>query len=251
MTFDQACNLIQEQDIKYLKIEDFNKRRLLSLSDETAPQLVQKLQAFKDSLSGYGKVIFICADEKCKNSSWRDALHWQVTISSVTPIVQPGANMQIPGAIPAGYISASEALMQAKIAELTLQMNFEKRFAEMEKKHGVKPSTADEILKYMPMLGLVMDIDEKKLTQMMGLASLQSTMQGGSNSQQNGIAGLGDKIQETKLTVETTEAENQTLDKIENNLAELATKVSMDDILLLIETLNKKPQLVNTLKTFI
>lgn len=251
MNFEQACKLIEEQEITHLKIEDFNKKRLLSLSDETAPQLIVKLQAFQDALSGYGKVIFICADDKCYRSSWRDALHWQVTISNINPIASPGANLTPNNAIPHGYVSASEAMLQAKIAELTLQMNFEKRFAELEKKNGVKPSTADELLKYMPMLGLVMDIDEKKLTQMMGLASLQNTMQSGNGTQQNGIAGLGDKIQETKLTVETTEAENQTLDKIENSLVELTTKVPMDDILLLIDTLNKKPQLVNTLKTFI
>lgn len=249
MNFEQACTLIEEQNILHLKVEDFNKKRLLALDADTSPQLVAKLVQYKDSLSGYGKVIFICADERCHRASWRDALNWQVTVSNVQPM---NATQQIatPG-IPSGYISASEAMLQAKLAELNLKLEFEKRLNEFEKKHQTNPSTADQILKYMPMLGLVMDIDEKKLTQMMGLASLQNTMQG--SNQQSGISGLSDKVQENKqgATVETSEAENEKLDHIENSLAELATKVSIDDIALLVDTLNKKPELVKTLKTFI
>lgn len=244
MTFEQAITAIEDQEILHLRVEDFNKKRILSLAAETPPQLSLKLKEYKESLSGYGKVTFVCATEKCYNSSWRDALHWQVTFSGVS--VQQNLLPNNTPHIPQGYVSATEALLQSKLAELTLKAEFEKRFAELEKKANAKPSAADEIFKFMPLAGLFFDIDQTKMQQMLGLAQLSTAMNNPS-ANVNGMAGLGEKVQQS-ATVEATEAENETLDKIENQLVELTSKVSMDDILFLISKLNEKPELVATLK---
>ena len=249
MKFEQALKLIEEQDILFVKIEDFNKKRLLALDAKTAPQLVIKLNQYKDSLASYGKVIFICADEKIKNSSWRDALHWQVSVSDIAP----QSNLPLPGqgVVPPGYISANEATLQAQIAGLTMQMNFQKQMADLEKRVTKPASSADEIFKFMPMLGLFMDIDQKKIEQMMGLASLSGAMNGNNTTQSNaGIAGLNEKKKES-ATVETTPEEEAVLDKIDDEIIELTGKIPMEDVLVFIKKLNEKPELAKTLKTFL
>lgn len=250
MKFEQALKLIEEQDILFVKIEDFNKKRLLALDAKTAPQLVIKLNQYKDSLASYGKVIFICADEKIKNSSWRDALHWQVSVSDIAP----QSNLPLPGVgvVPPGFVSATEATLQAQLAGLKMQMDFQKQMADLEKRVTKPASSADEIFKFMPMLGLFMDIDEKKMTQMMGLAHLSSAMNGSpTTTNANGIAGLKEKKSETTTTVEATPEEEAMLDKIDDEIIELTGKIPMEDVLAFIKKLNEKPELAKTLKTFL
>lgn len=249
MKFEQALKLIEEQDILFVKIEDFNKKRLLALDAKTAPQLVIKLNQYKDSLASYGKVIFICADEKIKNSSWRDALHWQVSVSDIAP----QSNLPLPGVgvVPPGFVSATEATLQAQLAGLKMQMDFQKQMADLEKRVTKPASSADEIFKFMPMLGLFMDIDQKKIDQMMGLASLSSAMNNGTTQSNAGISGLKEKKQEATATVETTPEEEAVLDKIDDEIIELTGKIPMEDILAFIKKLNEKPELAKTLKTFL
>lgn len=248
MKFEQALKLIEEQDILFVKVEDFNKKRLLSLDAKTAPQLVIKLNQYRDTLASYGKVIFVCADEKIKNSSWRDALHWQVSVSDI----QPQLNLPVhSGGAPAGYVSATEAALQAKLAELNLEMKLNKQMAELEKRVSKPASMADDAMKFMPMLGLLMDIDEKKMTQMMGLAHLSNAMNGTGTNANTGIAGLADKKNETSATVETTPEEEAVLDKIDDEIISLTGKIPMEDVLAFIKKLNEKPELAATLKTFL
>lgn len=247
MKFEQALKLIEEQDILFVKVEDFNKKRLLALDAKTAPQLVIKLNQYRDTLASYGKVIFVCADEKIKNSSWRDALHWQVSVSDI----QPQLNLPDSGnKVPSGYVSASEAALQAKLAEMNLKFELSKQMAELEKRVTKPASSADEIFKFMPMLGLFMDIDEKKMTQMMGLAQLSSAMNGSGTAASTGISGLKEKTQEA-ATVETTPEEEAVLDKIDDEIISLTGKIPMEDVLAFIKKLNEKPELAKTLKTFL
>lgn len=247
MKFEQALKLIEEQDILFVKVEDFNKKRLLSLDAKTAPQLVIKLNQYRDTLASYGKVIFVCADEKIKNSSWRDALHWQVSVSDI----QPQLNLPITSGAPAGYVSSSEADLRAKLAELNLEMRLNKQMAELEKRVIKPASAADDAMKFMPILGLFMDIDEKKITQMMGLASLSNAMNGtGTNTTTPGIAGLP-KPKQDGATVEATPEEQAVLDKIDDELEGLLEKIPSADFLALVKKLNEKPELANTLKTFL
>jgi hypothetical protein len=244
MKFEQALKLIEEQNILFVKVEDFNKKRLVNLEASTAPQLVVKLTQYRDSLSGYGKVIFICADEKIKNSSWRDAYNWQVTVSDIAP--QINLNASHSGIVPPGYVSALEASLQAQLGEMKVKAELNQRMADLEAKLSKPASSADEIFKFFPMLGLFMDIDEKKITQMMGLAQL-STAMNNPTPVNTGVNGLQEKtVGATK--VETTKEEEEMLDKIEDSIVSLTGKVPMEDILLLINKLNEKPELAKTLK---
>ena len=252
MKFEQALKLIEEQNILFVKVEDFNKKRLVNLDATTAPQLILKLQQYRDSLSGYGKVIFICADEKIKNSSWRDAYNWQVTVSDIAP--QTNLPLTGHGLVPPGYVSSLEATLTAELAALKLQTTFQKQMHDLEAKFTKPASAADDVFKFMPLLGLFMDIDEKKMTQMMGLAHLSSAMNGtpANTTQQTGINGLQEKKEAaTGTTVETTKEEEEMLDKIENSIVELTGKVPMADILAFIEKLNQKPELAATLKAML
>lgn len=240
MDFDQALIAVDDQKILAVKINDVNDKLMVYLEDDTSPKLVEKIKTYRAMLLPCVKVKFICADAECIKSSWRGAAHWTVTFSSTVPTTTPHTN-----AMPSGFMSTSEALLHAQLAEMKSRYEYDKKLLEFKEKNAVKPSTADELFKYMPMLGLFMEIDDKKIQQMMGLYQISAGMQGnGTPTQQTGISGPI----KTHLEKKGTPEEDKAAEDLIEQLDDLADKVPVSDLLILIKKLNEKPELVATLK---
>lgn len=252
MNFEEAITLIEEQNILHVKVQDFNKNRILTIGESTPIEVQKKLESYKNALSAYGKVTFICATEKIYNSSWRDAAHWSVTFSGMNMQQQQPLQGINTGLIPNGYVSQTEATLRAEFEALKMRMDYDKKVLELESKIGKKVDTPDQFLKYLPMLGFFMDIDPKKLEAVTSLGNLVSAMNGTAQAppvqqqQGQGMNGMG-SLKDNPEIVSTPE-EEAILDDIEEQIVGLSGKVQLTSIRDFMKVLNEKPELITTLE---
>lgn len=236
MTFEDAIKLIQDAKITHLKVLDTDGKKLMELNADSADSVIAQLEGYKNIMASNGRVKFVAANDSIYNQKWRDAYTWTIVFSTTTPTVISAPSGI--GGIPTGYVSQNEASLMAKLEALTMQINFDKKFSELEKKLDL--NKGDDFEKYLPFAGLLMDIDPKKLETMTALAGMQAAMNG---KNQQGLAGL----QEKKDLVQTTVEEKEQIMVINNELEKLSEKVAVSKIAEFIKALNDKPQFLDTL----
>jgi hypothetical protein len=229
MNFDDSIKLIGDQKLNHLKVLDPEGKKVFDLHGSTPDDLISQLQSYENILRTYGRLKFLAATEGIYKQNWKDALTWNIVFGN-TPVSPSPAPLA--GAVPAGYISASEAALMAQVKELTLQSAYDKRFAELEKKIEEKDNSGFE--KYMPMAGLFLDLDEKKIQNMMALAGLQSAI--------NGKGALAGPPQ-----VQTTVEEAELIQNIQKEMEQLSQKVEVKTIYEFLKVLNEKPEFMKTL----
>lgn len=240
MNFTEAIKLIEEENYPHVRIYDINGKPIFDVSENSGTAAAAKLKDKESILASFGRVNFQLATDKIKLQNWKSAYTWPIifTATAAAAELKPANQMQGLGNNP-NYVSKHEADLMSKISGLEMQRDYDKKLAELEKR--IDSSKKEEGLeKYLPMLGLFMDIDESKILKSLQLSQLMGAVNGQTVS--TGIAG-----QNNKTSVLTTEAEAKMHEAIENNINELATKVEMANILLFLETLNKKPELLDTL----
>lgn len=240
MTLDDTIRLIQDGKIQHLKIVDSEGKKVFDFNGSTVDDLISQIQQYKNILASYGRVKFVAANEAVYKQNWRDAYQWTVIFNN-TKEAAPSAPQQSNNGIPSGFISQNEAQLLADLKALQMQRETDLKLAEMQKQIDNKEKDSSEgIEKYLPMLGMIMDIDEKKLSNMIALAGLQNAM----NGKSTGIAGPPTEIQNA---VKGTEEEKQMIEAINKQMELLSHKVQLSSICEFLKVLNEKPEFLKSL----
>jgi hypothetical protein len=243
MNFEQALTLIEEQAIVHVVVETFNKDRVLTVSEETPPQVAEKLRGYKDFISPLSKVIFVAATKSQRDANLKGAAKWQVMTNDLPIVSHTGTPTHT------GYISPKENDLQMQLLKLQNDVALNKRIDELEKKYeGKKGNEMGDWMKMLPLLGLVLEIKPDKLQAINALSGLVNGMNG--NIQQPAINGIsGPENNNNGATVEMTEAEEKQWDAVDEGIVELSKKVPVEKIQMFLDTLNKKPEFLDTLIT--
>jgi len=251
MTFDEVKNYIKEFKIQNLKVTDINGKKIMEFIQEHSPEnIISKLQTYAPSLQTYGRVNFIAANDTQYKQNWKDCYSWPVVFSGISNhlTVQEQPKQQI------GFVSQNEATLMAQVQSMQLQMDFYKKFAELEAKLATPKEDKYERLidKYFPIIGPMMGLkmDPDQMQQMMAMYQLQNAMNGKTNmAQQNTTQGMAG-IQHTP-TLQQTEEEKKTEQEIVNEMCALSQKTTDQNILSLLKGLNQKPELIQMALNFL
>jgi len=247
MTFQDAIKLIEDGKYNHLKIVDPEGKKIMELNAESSDSLIAQLDSYKQVLSTYGRIKFLAANESIFKQNWKDPFTWNVVFTNASPLT-PVASI---GSVPAGYVSANEAALAAQVESLKKQIEMDKRFSDLEQK--IKEKDNEGIMQYLPMLGLAMDLPEKKLNSMLALGQIHGLMNGKTVP---GLAGLGangamkteaEWRDQVKPVVSGTDEEKKLIVTINTELEELCKKVEMANVAEFLKTLNAKPEFLATL----
>lgn len=236
MNLQDAITLIGDRKVLHLKVVDTDGKRVMDLDGSNSDDLIAQLQQYENILKSYGRLKFVAGTEAILKQNWKDAYCWNIVFSGATP--QSPTPIPLLGAVPPGYISAREAELLAQVKELGLKAEYDKRFADLEKnlEKKLEDRSDDGFMKYMPMAGLFMDLDEKKVSNMMALAGLQNAMSG-----KPGLAGP------PAPTTHTTVEEAELIQNINKEMEQLSTKVDVKNIYEFLKVLNEKPEFLTSL----
>jgi hypothetical protein len=242
MRFSEALELLKDGKYTNVQVTDSDGKRLLDCEGLTSETLILKLEQFKPQLSSYGRVRFKVATEAIKRANWKDAYVWDVNFIGDYSGVSSNNELK-PFSPGIGFISQNEATLMSQLEGLKKEMEFNKRFDELNKKLEDKKSfNVKEFLPLAPMLSLFFDIKPDKMLQFSQMAGAMNATQ---NTTHTGIAGLipTDK----KTTVKGTPEEQALILSINDNLEKLSEKVSVEKIEEFIRTLNDKPEFLTML----
>jgi len=235
MTFEDTIKLIPDLKIHHVKIVDTAGKKVMELNGESPENLLTQLEGYRSILSTSGRLKFIAANESMFKQNFKDAYNWDVVFTAASH-----SNNSTPTTLthaPSGYVSSNEANLLAELKALQMQRDFDLKLVELNKKIDDKGS--DGFDKYLPMLGMIVDIDDKKMKNMMALGALQSSMNG---SPATGLAGL-----EKKPHVQTTVEEKELINNLNDEMGKLAQKVDLSAIVEFVKTLNDKPEFLTLL----
>lgn len=240
MKFNEALELIKDGKYTNITVTDTDGKRLIDVEGLTPETLINKLEQFKNQLQSYGRVKFRVATEQIKKANWKDAYHWDVnfmgdysgnnTLNEIKPF-NPGI----------GFISQNEASLMSQLEGLKKEIEYNKKFDEINKKLEDKDNNSiKQFMPLVPLLGLFMEIKPEKMQQMASMAQIAGHM-----SQPTGIAGLIPTDNNT--IVKGTKEEVELINSINNNLEILSEKVPIEKIEEFIRTLNEKPEFLTML----
>jgi hypothetical protein len=240
-TFEQAIDLIQEFNTPYIKVNDAQGKRLFEIQDsDNVGNTVAKLESYKSMLATYGRVHFRAATEVIKKQSYKDAYEWVVIFSG--PIATNNNQSQINNMPAMGYISLDHAHLMAEVKGMKDSFELQKQMFEL--KNQIANSNKPEgIEKYLPMLGMFMDVDPAKMQNMMMFANLQNSMNG------NVIPSIAGnfKREENKIELQGTEAEKNVMQSITDQMDKLSDKVQLESIDKFLKALNANPGFITML----
>lgn len=243
MKFDDIVTLIEKCKTPYLRICDLHSNKILSIENTTINATIKEFQDYEEMLKAYGKLEIAAATPEMFKSNYKGCYKWMLVFvnkSKDAMAGMPNNYMQPTNAIPVGYIS--NEVMMAKLETLQKQMEWNKEKAELERK---AEKDKDGLAQYMPLAPFLMSAmgkTDEQIGAMMKWAAMS-----------NSIGFKSGKPPTNTLTFKdvekmSDEAKNK---KIEELMAELADKISAEHMILLLEALNKKPELAEKAINFL
>lgn len=257
MKFEEVIKIMTDLNVMHIKVLDTNGKRVIDFTDEQSTEnTVNRLKEYLPILSGYGRVTFIGGTENIKKANYKDAYNWVVTFNGSNDVsTQNNANHQNNNNYtPKGFVSANEANLMAQLQVLTMQMSFQKQIADLEKKFSLPTAEPDMIDKYLPMLGMFVDIDDKKIANVMKLAQMQGMAKGTpqlpAQTQSTGMAGTFTGTTKDGTKVEITEQEKVQIDTFNKEIDLLSEKASLEKLTELVKALNSNPAFIEQALVF-
>lgn len=244
MSFDEVCKMIVDFNVPYIKVNDINGKRVFQIDDCDTPQATcEKLKQYQAILATCGKITIIGATEGIKKQSWKDAYNWIVTFG-VPSSTTAQTNMPLINPMMNGYVSMDHANLIGKLAGLEQSFELQKQILELKNQivMGAQPQGFE---KYLPMLGMFMDVSPEKMQNMMMFANMQSLMNGKAPAQ---LAGFEQKKGEpNKVELKGTPEEVALMQSITVEMDKLSDKTSLANIDFLLKTLNENPAQIEIL----
>jgi hypothetical protein len=243
--FNEVIDFIRENDCCHIKVLGLDKTRICEYvqEDGTTDGAIAYLESKRNVLSAYHRVKIIGTTNSGKSQNWTNAFNWIVQLDNNLPVHQ---NSQDHTSSPRGFISSSEASIMAQFEALKLELKYNEQLRDLREKLKAKDET-DPMLKYLPLAPLFIK-DKEKIGQIMGIAA---AMSGKSFQQSGGIAGAE---QNTVIQKQMTEQElDEKLVVFYKNIETLLKHkdVGLEKLSKIIDKAIEKPELVNTLLTFI
>ena len=263
MTVEQVCRAIKDQNAPYIRVLDTNNRLLFSIEDsDNVEQSVEKLESTLPIFESYGRVKIMAATESKFKQQYKGCLHYDCVLSAKTTgnaavvaqqqtqggnlleLVKVMQVLQVIGNSNNNNNNAAVEVMRAEMAAMRKEFEWERKLAEMEKKNS-------DPTKYFAMFGPAamrmagMKSEEVKETLMLTQMSMAAA-NGTTQTTQQKVAGTGATLTTNVRTIPELQklSNDQKNAEIENLMQELSKKVSAEEILLILEIVNAKPELV-------
>lgn len=228
MTFENIVDLVQRLKTPYIRISDMHGNRIISIEEtNNVSATLKELNTLEPLLKAYSKLEVVAASAEVFKCNYKGAYKWLLSFSQEKPGTSISGPQQIWGAPPAGYVS--NEVMMAKLETIQKQMEWEKEKMELQRKDPIK-----DYLPLIPVMLTVMgypaDNVNKLNTAMMGYTKQYDQ-----------------KPTEPTVTLTFKDVEKMSEDekneRIEFLMTSLAGKVSAEHMILLLEALDKKPEL--------
>lgn len=259
---DQLKRLIDTVNVHYIRVIDMRDHKIYEYHGANPDDVKNNLEENRDLLSGYGRVKVLGATEAQYKQSWKDCYKWDVMFNAQSAALNKPSNPdpQPKGwgmNVPSDYVHKDVLNLHLQLA--AIQSNQDRLNKELEFKMMMYQDEKKDPMKYLPLLGMFLNVDESKIARAMKFAQLSSAIGGGSH------AALAGPQQENKLTIQGTMTDEEKVKaaekeieeyvpKIEAALQKLNKSVPLPKILETIEALNSRPDplaTVNQLLSFI
>lgn len=238
MTFENIIDLVTRLKTPYIRISDMHGNRLVSIeSTNNVSATLKELNAIEPLLKAYGKVEVVAATVEIFKASYKGAYKWLLMFEPEKQLSQGIAGVQQWGAAPVGYIS--NEVMIAKLETMQKQFEWEKEKAELKRKDSLK--------EYMPLIPVLLTVmgypadNISKLNTAMGSMGYTKTNNEGKP--------------ESNITLSFKDVEKMSEDdknsRIEQLMGSLAGKISAEHMILLLEALDKRPELAEKAINFL
>lgn len=230
---EDAYNLMITLKTPHLSISDFNGNKIMVIDyNDTPEQTIEELKELVPMFTNYGKINIRAGTDAIKKGLFSGAFKWVVFFDK--PVAQANQNFaghqwqQNQYQQPANYVHND--VVKAQIDLIKAQMDF--KFKEMEMAH--KKEGPEQYIPFMPYIMSALGKSDEQIGSMMKWHAVSGSMgfkQG--------------ELPTNTLTFSDVEkmSDKQKNEKIEKLMSSLATKVSAEHMILLLEAIDKKPEL--------
>lgn len=226
MTFQNIVDLVERFKTPYIRISDMHGNRIACIEEtNNVSATLKELVALEPVLKAYGKLEVVAATNEVFKASYKGAYKWLLVFeqektnnNSVQGLQQ---NWGLP---PVGYVS--NEVMMAKLETIQKQFEWEKEKAELKRKDSIK-----EYLPFLPAMLTIMGYPADNVNKI--------------NAAMGTIGAIKKEEKPITLTfkdVETMSEEDKN-NRIETLMNSLAGKISAEHMIILLEALDKKPEL--------
>lgn len=232
--FEEIKELIKKCNTPYIQVKDAAGNKIISVETASVALTLRDFDAWENMLRSYGKLEVIGSE----TPNYKGAYKWILIFDKPANNQMSGMPQNFSGmnwGAPAGFVSIE--VMNEKIATLVKENEWNKKFAELEAKINNKkdPDQIEKMIGYVPMIGSALGWGDEKIEKMVKYYAMS---QGASK----GMAFVPPKNTLTFKDVEQMTPEEKNA-KIQSLLDSLGTKVSAEHMILLLEALDKKPEL--------
>ncbi len=225
---DNIERLLIEGVCNHIRIYDRTmQNHLLDLDADTPENLYIKLKLNAEILSGYGILTIKAGDDTCHKRSMTGASVWKVFFNNSTA----ANNQNVVTPVNTGY-SKEYLETTIQLQTLKLQMEFDKKERELEKKFA--GGDEEKYFKYAPLLGSLFGITDEQMMKKLQMCQLAGGLSGIPQTQSN----------QTRLTVEGTDDEKVKI--VERLVPEIFNKVDKNKFIAVLQGLNDNPEFIES-----
>lgn len=259
ITFENACQLMEDNKFCCCRIYDMRNNLLLALDDETNHvKTIEKVRSYESMLCGYGKIIFKVGSELLKSGNFKGAAIWTIGFqganaaphnianNSQSPISQMKEMFQLFGMFQTmGFAgNTGNNRLELEIEKLKMQHEHDKVLRDLLKKNE------DPIDKHgylAPVILSAMGKKDEEIEKMMKWMVMGKQFQSGNNA----APAVG--FAPTLLTFQDVDrmTNDQKDQKIESLISQVLTKVNAEDFIKILKKLEEKPELAITAVNFL
>ena len=244
-------------EVCFLRVQDINGNKLFDFSGANTQDVVSQLESNEKQIKHYGKVIVRGATKGQHQAGYKGANWWIVkydeqaaqtatgaTVAAADPFAQMVSMMSAMKMLnemngnehnKIGYVHPEVAAAKIALATKEKELEFEK--------YKIQMNADDPIKKYgalAPMVLSAMGKSPEEITKLINMSAMMHQAQNGMNKAAGVVLSTDNVTGEFKNLQTVTPEEKNT--RIEKALTELAGKISAEEMLILVESLNKKPE---------
>ncbi len=222
--------LLKESNCNHIRIYDRTMtHQLLDIDAENSDLAFEKFRVNSEMLSGYGVLTMKAGDDAIHKRSMAGAKVWKVFFpgnGATTPGIQ--AVNQMPANI--GY---SKEYIETVIAlrGLQMQMDFDKKERELEKKYSSSDGDIEKYMKYAPLVAGFLGMSDEQIMNKMQMCQIAG----------NGMSGASIK---SKLTIQGTDEEKEKM--VEQLVPSIFNKVDKDKFIAVLNEVNLNPEFLES-----
>lgn len=236
--FENIIDLIRRCKTPNIIVSDMYNNKIICIENNTENATIQELEGMEEMLKGYGKLQITGATESQQKSNYKGAYKWLLIFDKAIASNQmngmPGMTGIGWGQAPPGFVSND--VMMAKLESIQKDIAHAKEIAELKKSLEKPEDQIEKYMGYAPMMMSALGHSDEKVEKMIKWYAM---------SKMNGTNQSMAFVPTNTLTFKDIEkmTPEQKNAKIQALLNSLGTKVSAEHMILLLEAIDKKPEL--------